>query len=232
MKKLIKRTDGSYSQRGLWDNIRANKGSGKEPTKEMLKQESKIKKEDMKSMYKKGGMKPSKKSVMNEAKREKESFLEESKEIGFGAPGVKAPKKKYATGGKEGDPLKATADSTAYYNNQAQKNYQQAMIASSKRDNAGQEYYLNLAKKSGENRDRQSHKGKPGYDANGYPVKKRDGGKSMAPGGGGRFAALVSKLKSKGKSTDQAKGIAAAVGRAKYGKSRFQAMAAAGRKKG
>jgi len=42
-KKMIKRADGSYSQRGLWDNIRANKGSGKKPTSEMLKQEKKIK---------------------------------------------------------------------------------------------------------------------------------------------------------------------------------------------
>lgn len=41
---MIKRKDGSYSQRGLWDNIRANKGSGKKPTKEMLAQEKKIKK--------------------------------------------------------------------------------------------------------------------------------------------------------------------------------------------
>ena len=41
--QLIKRADGSYSQRGLWDNIRANIGSGKEPTKEMRKQERKIK---------------------------------------------------------------------------------------------------------------------------------------------------------------------------------------------
>lgn len=40
---MIKRADGSYSKRGLWDNIRANKGSGKKPTKEMLKQERKIK---------------------------------------------------------------------------------------------------------------------------------------------------------------------------------------------
>lgn len=44
-KEMIKRADGSYSQRGLWDNIRANKGSGKKPTPEMLKQERKIKKE-------------------------------------------------------------------------------------------------------------------------------------------------------------------------------------------
>ena len=42
-KKMIKRKDGSYSRRGLWDNIRANKGSGRKPTKAMLKQEKKIK---------------------------------------------------------------------------------------------------------------------------------------------------------------------------------------------
>jgi hypothetical protein len=50
MKELIKRADGSYSQRGLWDNIRAkakkNKKTGKTPeeaTTEMRKQERKIK---------------------------------------------------------------------------------------------------------------------------------------------------------------------------------------------
>jgi hypothetical protein len=41
--KMIKRANGSYSQRGLWDNIRANKGSGKKPTRAMLEQERKIK---------------------------------------------------------------------------------------------------------------------------------------------------------------------------------------------
>jgi hypothetical protein len=40
---MIKRADGSYSKRGLWDNIRDNAGSGKEPTPEMLEQERKIK---------------------------------------------------------------------------------------------------------------------------------------------------------------------------------------------
>jgi hypothetical protein len=43
---LIKRADGSYSRRGLWDNIRANKGSGRKPTAEMLRQERKIKKHE------------------------------------------------------------------------------------------------------------------------------------------------------------------------------------------
>ncbi len=41
---MIKRADGSYSKRGLWDNIRANRGSGKRPTKSMLEQERKINK--------------------------------------------------------------------------------------------------------------------------------------------------------------------------------------------
>jgi hypothetical protein len=64
MKEMIKRKDGSYSQRGLWDNIRANRGSGKKPTAEMLRQEKKIK-----SKMKDGGMTPAqnaaKKLAMN-----------------------------------------------------------------------------------------------------------------------------------------------------------------------
>ena len=49
-KKMLKRKDGSVSQRGLWDNIRAaakrNKAAGrkgKRPTKAMLQSEKKIK---------------------------------------------------------------------------------------------------------------------------------------------------------------------------------------------
>jgi len=42
-KQMIKRKDGSVSQRGLWDNIRAAAGSGKKPTPQMLKEEKKIK---------------------------------------------------------------------------------------------------------------------------------------------------------------------------------------------
>ena len=43
---MILRADGSRSKRGLYDNIRANAGSGKNPTKEMLAQERKIKRMD------------------------------------------------------------------------------------------------------------------------------------------------------------------------------------------
>lgn len=42
-KEMLKRKDGSYSQRGLYDNMRDAKGSGKKPTAAMLKQEKKIK---------------------------------------------------------------------------------------------------------------------------------------------------------------------------------------------
>lgn len=41
--ELLKRKDGSTSKRGLWDNIRDNKGSGKKPTKKMLEEAKKIK---------------------------------------------------------------------------------------------------------------------------------------------------------------------------------------------
>ena len=40
---MINRKDGSHSERGLWDNIRDNKGSGKKPTKAMVAQEKKLK---------------------------------------------------------------------------------------------------------------------------------------------------------------------------------------------
>lgn len=52
--EYLKRADGSYSRRGLWDNIRDNIGSGKEPTPEMLEQERKIKAEAKK--YADGGV--------------------------------------------------------------------------------------------------------------------------------------------------------------------------------
>jgi hypothetical protein len=52
-KEMIKRADGSVSQRGLWDNIRANKGSGKKPTASMLEREREIKSKSKKKAKKK-----------------------------------------------------------------------------------------------------------------------------------------------------------------------------------
>lgn len=54
--------------------------------------------------------------------------------------------------------------------------------------------------------------------------------KSMKPGGGGRFAKLVQRLVAQGKSPDEARRIAAFIGRKKYGSGKFQKMAKAGRK--
>jgi hypothetical protein len=76
MKKMLKRADGSTSQRGLWDNIRAKAASnkkagkkGKAPSKDMLEQERKIEKKKM------GG-----------------NWMEDSRELKFGGP------TKYQTG--------------------------------------------------------------------------------------------------------------------------------------
>ncbi len=403
MSKLIKRKDGSYSKRGLWDNIRKNKGSGKEPTKEMLKQESKIKKEEnMNSMYKKGG-KTSKKKVMKEARREGESFMEESKELAFGAPkmgmggarkyetggpgkglfdkvkdtsnalyytaaankankdfdkaasfkttsseslenlntkvmnansaakkavqkanekklggkietgmeatgrqnraegkATMAGKKSYEAGGrKTGNPLKqanitAASDNTSVSTapkptGPSKPSWQLAQAQRIEKgnrevDKANAEYVKKEeakkaaqqkkteeidaqlkkeeAERASKSRIRQRTGGIKQYKKGGFPdlngdneitfgdvlkgrlkgeegkekmmggkMYKKGGKKTMEPGGGGRFAKMVSGLKKEGKSEDSAEAIAASVGRKKYGKSRFQAMAAAGKKK-
>jgi len=56
-------------------------------------------------------------------------------------------------------------------------------------------------------------------------------GKSNRVGGGGRFKQVVDAIERKGVSAKRAKAIAAAAGRKKYGKTRFQKMAATGRKR-
>jgi len=64
-------------------------------------------------------------------------------------------------------------------------------------------------------------------------VAKRKGGSRAKLGTGKRFAALKKKLgarKGKKKVSDPA-AVAAAIGRAKYGKKRFQQLAAKGRKR-
>lgn len=55
-------------------------------------------------------------------------------------------------------------------------------------------------------------------------------GKSMKPGGGGRFQKLKKELAGKGVKDPAA--LAASIGRKKYGKKKFQSMAAKARKKG
>jgi hypothetical protein len=57
-------------------------------------------------------------------------------------------------------------------------------------------------------------------------------GKSLKPGGGGRFAKLVDRLRSRGYSAQRARAIAATIGRKKYGAKQMAQWAAAGRKRG
>ena len=52
--------------------------------------------------------------------------------------------------------------------------------------------------------------------------------KDMKPGGGGRFRRLVKELSAKG--AEDPKALAASIGRKKYGKKKFQEMAAKGKK--
>ncbi len=61
-------------------------------------------------------------------------------------------------------------------------------------------------------------------------AKKSSFGKSPL-GSGGRFRACKRKMKAEGKSDESASAICASIGRKKYGKKRFQALATAGRKR-
>jgi len=56
-------------------------------------------------------------------------------------------------------------------------------------------------------------------------------GKSLRPGGGGRFARLVDRLKQRGYSTQRARAVAATIGRRKYGAKQMAQWAAQGRKR-
>ncbi len=56
-------------------------------------------------------------------------------------------------------------------------------------------------------------------------------GKSMRPGGGGRFAKMVAALVKKGTPSANAKAIAAAAGRKKYGTKKMAKFSAQGRKR-
>jgi hypothetical protein len=187
----------------------------------------------MKAMYKKGGKKPSKK---------KSSFMEESKEITFGnKPMMKGyGGMKYKAGGAvpECGPGKFW-DGSKCVDSKTNK-----LPETSWPDDLVNELIPTYDKKTGK---REYAYSEGIFDAEGRArtvdydeVKKQErerkkkktgGAKSMEPGGGGRFAKMVSGLKKKGKSEESAKAIAASIGRKKYGKSRFQEMAAAGKKK-
>ena len=53
--------------------------------------------------------------------------------------------------------------------------------------------------------------------------------KSMAVGGGGRFAKLKGSLEAKGMSAESAAAVSASIGMKKYGKKRMESMSAKGK---
>ena len=56
-------------------------------------------------------------------------------------------------------------------------------------------------------------------------------GKSLKPGGGGRFARLVDQLRARGMSEKRARAVAASVGRRKYGAKQMAQWSASGRRR-
>jgi hypothetical protein len=68
---------------------------------------------------------------------------------------------------------KPTSDSTAFFNT-AEKSYMFTANSESKKGNeAVSKKMIGLAKKANADKNRQSLKGKSGYDANGNPIKKK-----------------------------------------------------------
>jgi len=65
-----------------------------------------------------------------------------------------------------------TKDSTAYYNKEAARSYRQASIDAKFGLRDGAEESMEKAKKATKDSFRQKFKGKPGFDKNGYPLKK------------------------------------------------------------
>jgi hypothetical protein len=75
------------------------------------------------------------------------------------------------------------------------------------------------------------HKMPDGTMMKGAKHSKEGAGKKPPVGTGERFSMLVSQMQKRGMDEGRAKAVAAAIGRKKYGKAKFQKMAATGRKK-
>ena len=85
--------------------------------------------------------------------------------------------KKILKKAQTGITVKPTADSTKYYKDLYNAN---VGLGSSQNTVAGKMRYIKGATEAQKNIDRQKLKGKPGYDANGFPLKKKMGGSTKA----------------------------------------------------
>jgi len=83
---------------------------------------------------------------------------------------------------QKGKSVKPTADSSAYYKNQENifKQLSKSEKGNSEVAKFNKDFFDRSAGKAVSDQVRQYHKGKPGYDANGFPIKKqKSGGKTM-----------------------------------------------------
>jgi hypothetical protein len=88
---------------------------------------------------------------------------------------------KMKKGGKITKAQNGITDSTAYYNNFAKHMATKSKQAENKGDTATSNMYMDVMLKASEASQRQKHKGKPGYDKMGNPIKKsmKIGGKVL-----------------------------------------------------
>lgn len=75
--------------------------------------------------------------------------------------------------------VKPTADSTAYYSNKATYLTDRGLKQAKIKDWDGMNRDFANARKAIDDQIRQSKKGKPGYDKNGFPIKKSKKGGSV-----------------------------------------------------
>jgi hypothetical protein len=68
-----------------------------------------------------------------------------------------------------------TTDSTSIFKNKAKDMARKSLYAEAKGDKKLSDIYMDVASKATSDAERQKLKGKPGYDKNGYPIKKNGG---------------------------------------------------------
>jgi hypothetical protein len=96
-----------------------------------------------------------------------------------------------------------TTDSTSIFKNKAKDMARKSLYAEAKGDKKLSDIYMEVASKATSDAERQKLKGKPGYDKNGYPIKKKaKSGATIAKAKDGKWmqkaAASIKKRGTKG----------------------------------
>lgn len=123
-----------------------------------------------------------------------------------------------------------TTDSTSIFKNKAKDMARKSLYAEAKGDKKLSDIYMDVASKATSDAERQKLKGKPGYDKNGYPIKK-NGGSIKAKDGKWmqKAAASIKRRGTEGKCTPITK--PGCTGRAKALAKTFKKIAKSNKKK-